>query len=73
MLSDTLRLVAAELKLHRATGACFDAETITVFYSVIKRVANEIDAAPQLTPEPLSSGKVVMFTVTQRPAAGGTA
>jgi hypothetical protein len=80
MLSDTLRLIAAELKLHKATGAYLDAETITVFYSVIERVANEIaivetaiDAPPQLTQDHLTSGKVVLFPIARRPDPRGTA
>jgi hypothetical protein len=82
MLSDTLRLIAAELKLHKATGAYLDAETISVFSSVIERVAGEIaivemvgmdDAPPQLTREHLESGKVVLFPIARRPDPGGTA
>lgn len=80
MLSDTLRMIAAELKLHKVTGAYLDPETIAVFYSVIERVADEIaavetetDAPPRLTQEHLRSGKVVLFPIARRPDPRGTA
>jgi len=81
MLSDTLRMIAAELKLHKATGAYLDPEAISILYSVIEGVAVEIalietamDAPPpRLTQEHLQDGNIVLFPIGRRPIPGGLA
>jgi hypothetical protein len=78
MLSDTLRMVAAELKLHEATGLFMEAEAVSTLKSLLERMAVEMAAieampleTPQLTQEHLQGGKVVQFPVTRRPTPGG--
>jgi hypothetical protein len=81
MLSDTLRMIAGELKLYKATGAQMTPETVTVLHDVLERVAVELaliemalDAPPpRLTQEHLQGGKVVPFPIGRRPFPEGRA
>ena len=81
MLSDTLRMIAGELKLHKATGAHLTPETVTVLHDVLERVAVELalietamDAPPpRLTQEHLQDGNIVLFPLGRRPIPGGLA
>jgi hypothetical protein len=81
MLSDTLRMIAGELKLCKATGAHLTPETVTVLHDVLERVAIELavietalDAPPRrLTQDHLQDGNIVMFPIGRRPFPGGMA
>jgi hypothetical protein len=81
MLSDTLRMIAGELKLCKATGAHLTPETVTVLHDVLERVAVEIalietamgEPPPRLTQQDLQDGNIVPFPIGRRPFPGGMA